>query len=655
MTDKLQLVKTYDFQSDAGTVSLLDFTDGFNVAYQGWTPGQSEDDVSLVQEALTVRVEGTSINHIASNIQKLSEMKRVVSNYKNMMGEQYGVFFRVQIEGETEARQSFVHTLEQQPASSVYDASLRRSYHWNRYTIGIEREPYWEDVAVSGTITKTGISIHGGTFFYEPIYGDYHSRIAKIDIGLWQTLNINYFTNPSVETSLWSSYGSPVSITSSALYVTDGTASCKIVSDGANDGAVIQGTVGIDPGGSHTCSVTVTPVAGNWKLEMYYGGSVIAYVSSSGTATQKLSCYTGGSVLTNYVGVRVYSTSAGAGTAYFDDAEFFVSSGTAVFPYMFPWGQFWLGFRTNNYGTPSAWTSRANLHVAGATTSRGYAQTGATADFTSLAGTAIRDTFSGVALGVSRRQTYLTMTEVTSNWNQMFGKFLVLARARIAGSLGTALTDEYQFNLKLVTGYAGDYYGGSADPILPYAKHYPRVPVYTSIDPAKDTYGREWGIYELGEVNYPEFRSMAVDPGLFSVMLYADKAISTSGTPELWLDSIFFVPSGEGYIFGGRRRGAYQNTQNTNGQQYHGFMSPDGNSYGFVAGTVDYFAKHTLSGVEQPVFYRGLPNSNGTALGVLVADNLANIGMRDTVNYKYWVEDITLKYVNRWETLRGNE
>src|SRR5512139_726116 len=165
MAEQLSLVKGYDFEADQGTVSLISNTDGFDVAYQGWTPNVTPDRTGKVQEALTLRVQGTSTDAIAASLQKLADKTEEVRKFFNDGVEDYAVWFRVQLNGETKGRQSLVHELQHEPASSVYDYALRQNYHWNQYTLGITRSPWWEGTAV-GTVTASSVSMYGGTFSY---------------------------------------------------------------------------------------------------------------------------------------------------------------------------------------------------------------------------------------------------------------------------------------------------------------------------------------------------------------------------------------------------------------------------------------------------------------------------------------------------------
>ena len=180
MAEQLSLVKGYDFEADQGTVVLIGGTaDGFDVAYQGWTPNTTPDKKGVIQEAITLRVQGTSTDNIATSLQKLSTKSFEVSQFIKDSVEPYAVWFRVQLKDETKGRQSLVYDIQHEPASSVYDYALRQAYHWNKYTLGITRAPWWEGTAI-GSVTASSVSMYGGTFSYGTIYGDMHARMAKI-------------------------------------------------------------------------------------------------------------------------------------------------------------------------------------------------------------------------------------------------------------------------------------------------------------------------------------------------------------------------------------------------------------------------------------------------------------------------------------------
>lgn len=179
MAEQLLFVRTYDFEADQDSVSLLNRTDGFEPAYGGWTPNVTASKKGFVSDAITVRVQGTSTDHIASNLQKLADKAEEVQRYIANGARDYAVWFRVQMYGETKGRQTLVQELRHEPASSVYDVGLRNSYHWNQYIIGIDRAPWWEGTAC-GTVSSGSVSIVGGTFAFGTVKGDLDARIAQV-------------------------------------------------------------------------------------------------------------------------------------------------------------------------------------------------------------------------------------------------------------------------------------------------------------------------------------------------------------------------------------------------------------------------------------------------------------------------------------------
>ena len=68
MAAQLELVKRDDFSGDQDTLDLLGYTDGFNLAMNGWDPAIGEDE-SVVAEAMTLRARSTSDDNLAAVMQ----------------------------------------------------------------------------------------------------------------------------------------------------------------------------------------------------------------------------------------------------------------------------------------------------------------------------------------------------------------------------------------------------------------------------------------------------------------------------------------------------------------------------------------------------------------------------------------------------------
>jgi hypothetical protein len=181
MAEQLKLVRGYDGAADVSSVSLIDDTDGFKPAYDGWTPKSKPDKNGRVQEALTLRVQGTATDDIAASLGLIADKSREAAQYFSDSAERYAVWFRVQLDGETGARQSLVYQLDHAPGSSVYDVPFRVDHHLNQYVVGIERGAWWENTE-AGTITGGNTSCLGGTLAYAAIGGDLPARIGKLRI-----------------------------------------------------------------------------------------------------------------------------------------------------------------------------------------------------------------------------------------------------------------------------------------------------------------------------------------------------------------------------------------------------------------------------------------------------------------------------------------
>lgn len=144
MTGELKLVRTYDGTADIDTLNLLDYTDGIDVAYDGWIPKVPTQDETEVLETLTLRVRGTSHDDLASKLQRIAQFSEYARWYRENSSERYGVWLRAKLSDESESRQTFVHNIDHAPAASIYSRAVREESHVNNYLMQLRRVPYWE-------------------------------------------------------------------------------------------------------------------------------------------------------------------------------------------------------------------------------------------------------------------------------------------------------------------------------------------------------------------------------------------------------------------------------------------------------------------------------------------------------------------------------
>lgn len=518
MAEQFMLVRTYDFASDIDSVSLINNTDGFDVSYQGWTPVNIPNRDNVVRQAVTLRVQGTSTDDIAVSLQKLADKREQARRFYADGIEDYAVWFRVQMSGETKGRQTLVREIEHEPASAAFDYALRQRYHWNQYTIGISHDPWFEGTA-AGTITAATVSMNGGTFSFGTVYGDLSARMARI---------------------------------------------------------VMQPIMSTATGGTHN---------------------------------------------------------------------------------VWPWGQMWVGFRSNRYGTPSNWVPwyRPVFYLAGAT-AEPYAYQGTALNFPYTTG----GTPGGYPL------CFINMDLMTDYApEKMFGSFLVLARMKTcyngtadwyAGTAYGGTASKMEFRVRMVSLMSNDYYAGD----IAEAKYYPRVTVARAPweIPGTSVYEGTYDYYEMGVVNFPP-TGKTIDGanwGDFEMWFFADPPDMTdySGTAFLWINGCVFIPT-EGYYWAGRSldrsRPWLLFSNATDGTViYTGYNGPDGRMTARAHRNQGPTSPVFAVGMPQPFYSGGVPVGSG--IGVIAASSVKQF---TPIGGSSLAGSVTINYFERWQSLRGND
>ena len=182
MAQQLKLVLRDDFTSDIADTSLISFTDGFQLAYAGWTPSYPEDrdEDDNVPESITLRAKGTSENNLASLVQEIAERKKQVDQYRENAVEPYGIWLRTQYGSEGNARQALVTDIRRR-TSSPYEKIGVSDYKLSEYQLGLMRKAWWEDTA-STTFTGSNLHAIGGSATYTGNVGDIHARLAQVKL-----------------------------------------------------------------------------------------------------------------------------------------------------------------------------------------------------------------------------------------------------------------------------------------------------------------------------------------------------------------------------------------------------------------------------------------------------------------------------------------
>ncbi len=187
MAATLKLVQRDDFTADISSLDLTAYNAGITVAENGWQPGQLADGADRIQEAMTLRIKGTSVDDLVANEQALANMVRLVG-ISSRAAERYGIWLQAKVDGETNARQAYITKASHLPVTQHTSWDVRKNFRFPEYTLGLERMPYWEDTAAIaphayyigsvGSMIALGTTTPGDVTFY----GDQPARLAEMDI-----------------------------------------------------------------------------------------------------------------------------------------------------------------------------------------------------------------------------------------------------------------------------------------------------------------------------------------------------------------------------------------------------------------------------------------------------------------------------------------
>ena len=179
MVAVVKLVRRRDFGSDISSVSLFNYENGFSLTRDGWIQATAAGGVR-VPEAMTLHVEGSSPDDLASILQLLSDKVREVGWYADGV-ERYGVWLRAQMPDESGARQALVTGMRYEPIVSFYaPPAAPGNFMQEGCSLAIERTPWWESIIHNTAIVP--LNCTGGLADYSypiTVAGTIPARIAK--------------------------------------------------------------------------------------------------------------------------------------------------------------------------------------------------------------------------------------------------------------------------------------------------------------------------------------------------------------------------------------------------------------------------------------------------------------------------------------------
>lgn len=170
MAEQLLLVRRDDYTADVDSLSLLPY-----LANEGWQQSIANDETSL-EETLTLHVQGTSHDDLASKIQAI-ETKIEQINYRKL-GERYQIWLRAQLSGETNARQAMVTSIKRDRAKLIgMFANKASAPALIDYPLVIRRTPSWEETSYTAR-TGSNVNCLGGTASISAPGGDVPARFG---------------------------------------------------------------------------------------------------------------------------------------------------------------------------------------------------------------------------------------------------------------------------------------------------------------------------------------------------------------------------------------------------------------------------------------------------------------------------------------------
>lgn len=179
MAVQLKLVRLEEsVESDVDSISLLAYTDGFDLAANGWQEILANGQEDFVTEAMTLRGKGSSHDNLASKLQGLIDKIIQTGRHRDSDVEKYSVWLRAQLTNETGARQTLVRgaAVGKLP---LHGYPALNSSALPEIGLAVDRKPLWENTS-SDTQEFTGVSTVGGTSAYTTVAGDHLARFRRV-------------------------------------------------------------------------------------------------------------------------------------------------------------------------------------------------------------------------------------------------------------------------------------------------------------------------------------------------------------------------------------------------------------------------------------------------------------------------------------------
>jgi len=163
--------------AEVSAVNLL-YGAGYTLAQNGFNPQTATSEDERVIETITLDVEGTTTDLLASRLATLTDELRNVQRMAADPTSPFGAWLRRKLKDETNPLQAIIHDMRVDTRQHIFTPATERGNYVIDVVITLTRGP-WEATASMATITLPNLSSFCGAGNIYSILGDAPARVVK--------------------------------------------------------------------------------------------------------------------------------------------------------------------------------------------------------------------------------------------------------------------------------------------------------------------------------------------------------------------------------------------------------------------------------------------------------------------------------------------
>lgn len=179
MAAQVALVKLhYDSGSQVDALNLYANAAGYSVAHGGWASKVMSPRDTECAEVLTLIVEGSSHDDLATKLQNLAAKVLEIQQHADDVPTQQSVWLKVQLTDETAARRAFISEARVDIKDSLMGPPVSPGDFISKCQLALVRGHWERDVWLQ--VNSTDVSTSGGSDNYATVTGDIPARLATL-------------------------------------------------------------------------------------------------------------------------------------------------------------------------------------------------------------------------------------------------------------------------------------------------------------------------------------------------------------------------------------------------------------------------------------------------------------------------------------------